>query len=137
MRKDIVGGVVVILCITVALCGCQAGQVNSNKYADVFQSDVVTLVNYTLNLQKDKSNHVVEAAVDGKVQNLLNKMININITVDFYDKNNNLLGMRMYEIFGLRNKSAPGSSTTFSVIYDEMPNVAFVDHIKMRANEII
>src|SRR4030042_4468703 len=116
MEKQILVGIVGILFVTVVLCGCQAGQV-TNDYSDVFQSNVVRLVNYTLEFERDKTSAIVGVSVTGRISNLFNRTVNIEIIAEFYDKDNRLLGNTSIFIYGLQPKGQLGSSTGFPPPY--------------------
>ena len=118
------------------LCGCQASQVDTHQYDDIFHSSVVRLVNYTLNLERDhQTSIIVKASVNGRITNLKDQMMNVIISTSFYDKQNKLLGEKSYTILGLRAKGAPGSTTTFDITYDDKDTVAYVDHVTFLAME--
>lgn len=138
MEKKGIGGVIFFMLVAVALCGCQAGQVDNDSYSDFFESSVVQLVNFSLEFQKDKDGNIVDVTVNGRISNLLDKAVNIEITTDFFDKNNKLLGNSTIRIFGLQPKGTPGSSTNVPPPYlnYKESDVSSVDHVKIRAYEI-
>jgi hypothetical protein len=133
MRKDVIVVSFVVILITSVFCGCQSSQVKED-YKAIFESDVVNLLNYTIDTKKNKED-IVQVTINGRVENIVDRMININITADAYDKNNEFLGSSSYTILYLRPKPNPGHSTTFSIVYNE-DNVDRLDHIKLRAEEI-
>jgi hypothetical protein len=134
MEKKFIGGILGIMFITLALCGCQGSKVEKN-YGDIFQSSVVKLVNYSLDFERNQTGVITKATANGRISNLLDRILIVIINASFYDKNDNLLGQRTFTIYGLRQKGAPGYSTTFGIGYDDTATVALVDHIKMRAIE--
>ncbi|MFH1101353.1 MAG: hypothetical protein V1726_04885 [Methanobacteriota archaeon] len=137
MEKKMIGGIVGIMFVVVALCGCQAGQV-SNNYEDIFQSNVVQLVNFSLELEKDRLNVITSATVNGRITSVVDRILNFEITASFYDKNNNLLGNKTIRIEGLQPMGKPGSSTSFPPPYLSYTaaDVSVVDHVKLYAYEI-
>lgn len=135
MKKNVVAVIVGIFLISTAICGCQSGQVKKD-YVDVFKSDVVNLINYTAEPTKNKEGIVVEMTVQGKIENILNRPIDITINASFYDKDNGYIGIGSYKIFGLRAKPSPGYSTTFTIIYSGV-NVDKIEHIKLYAEELL
>ncbi len=133
MKKKIKALFCVIIFTITIFCGCQSSQVD-NLYLDVFESEVVKLVNYSMNFKKNREGEITKVFVNGRIENILNEMITIRITSEFYDKNNEFLGEASYKIFNLRAKQKAGSSTTFNIIYDGN-NVDKVNHIKLRAEK--
>ena len=121
--------------LSTMISGCLNNQVEDNNSKDIFESDVVNLLNYSIELNKNNSDIIIEAIVNGIVENLVDRNITINITAKFYNKNNDLLGESWYIIHGLRVKPKPGFSTSFTITYDEI-NIAEYDHIKILATEI-
>jgi len=133
MKKDIIAVLFGVILVTSIFCGCQSSQVKKN-YQAIFESDVVDLVNYTLETKKNKTD-VVQVTMNGRIENILDRMVSVKITADIYDKNNEYLGNSTFKILYLRPKPNPGYSTTFTIVYNE-DNVDRLDHIKLRADEI-
>lgn len=133
MNKKIKVTLFLIVFILAIFCGCQGAQVE-NEYVQVFDSDVVKLVNHSIDVKRDRDEKIVEVYITGRVENILDSQINITISVDFYDVNNEFLGKKDYTIIGLRVKPNPGYSTTFSITYNEDNSYKF-DHIKINAIE--
>ena len=135
MRENVL--IVVIIIMTPLLfCGCLGTEVGDNVYVDIFESDVANLINYSVELQENKYGIIIKAIVNGRIENIVDRTVDLVITADFYDKNDVFLGETSYTIIGLRNKPKPGSSTTFTIVYDE-ENVVYADHAKLRAIEKI
>jgi len=116
--------------------GCQSSQVKT-EYNAVFESDVVNLTNYTVETKKNKTD-IVEVTINGRIENNVDRVIDVKITAEFYDKNDKLLGNSTIIIRGLLPKGKPGSSTSFSPPYlgYSGKNAASVDHFKLRAEEV-
>ncbi len=138
MRKNALIKIVVIISVLVIsmFSGCIQSTVNEQEFDVFFDSDVVNLVNYSFNLEKTKQGKIYSAEVIGRVENKLNRVIDIKITAEFHDKDNNILTEKEYTIIGLRPKPNPGHSTTFDILYDEDENVNIVDNVRLYANEI-
>lgn len=134
MKKDLVVLLFGIVLITVIFCGCQGSQVENN-YETIFESDVVNLLNYTIESRTDNADNIVEVTVDGRIGNIVDRQLRIVVTAEFYDKNENYIGEEIYRIYGLRVKPNPGYSTTFTIKYNG-EGVDMVDHVKLRAEEI-
>ena len=133
-REMMILTLVLMMLITMFNTGCLTDN-NKDKYKDVFYSDVVKLVNYSLNLEKNKDDKIIKATVKGYIANMLDRMIKVNITVTFYSKTDTVLDRKSYEIYSLRAKGEIASMTDFTINYDG-ENVSYVDHIKMHAFEI-
>ena len=134
MDKKLKGIFLTFIFIFTIFCGCQGTQVE-NEFVPVFNSDVANLVNYSIDFKKDREQKIVEVYVTGIIENKINRQINIIISVDFYDVNNDFLGKKNYTITGLRVKPNPGYTTTFSITYNEENSYKF-DHVEISATEI-
>ena len=118
-------------------CGCQSGKIE-DKYETFFESDVVRLLNYTVERKKDRSGTIVEITVSGTIENIVDRKINILITAEFYDERDEYIGESSIRINYLASKPHAGSSTSFPppyIIY-KGKNVEKVDRIKLRAEEV-
>ena len=82
----------IVIFISITLCGCQSNQVEDNTYEDIFESDVVTLINYSLDLNENKSGVITKATINGIIKNSVDRKISVNITAEFYNNNDYLLG---------------------------------------------
>jgi hypothetical protein len=117
------------------LCGCQNTPIEENTYEYIFESDVVNLLNYSIDIKENKSGIKIKATIDGRIENIVDRNITVKIISEFYDKNDYLLGTGEYTIHGLRVKPKPGYSTTFTITYEE-ENVADIEYIKLIGTEI-
>jgi len=92
MKKiiSIVG--IVILSFTIFLSGClEENTENTNVPENIdFESDIVELAysNFTKDIQDGK---VVSVSVEYLFTNIVERNLNINVTVEFYDSDNGLL----------------------------------------------
>jgi len=136
VRKGLLAILITAILVSMIFCGCQGTQVEKNDYDGIFESDIVTLNNYSMELDENKFGVIAKAVVSGRVENTLDRMVNIVITAKFFDNNDDFLGEKIFTIIGLRSKGKTGSSTTFTIIYDE-ENVAQIDHLKLQAVEEI
>jgi hypothetical protein len=121
-----------LTCVAVTLSGCQDSGSSREDYSNIFESDVVKLVNFSMELEKDKFGVISKVMLNGRIENIVDRMINLNITAIFFDENDGILGDKVFTIYGLRNKPNPGYSTTFTIIYEE-ENVSKVDHVRIYA----
>lgn len=144
MRKDVIVISFGIILIATVFCGCQSSQVK-NEYKAIFESDVVHLVNYSIEKRMNKTD-IVEVIISGRIENKMDRMINVNISAHLYDKNGDLIGIGFYRINFLRAKPNPGYSTTFDITYNGRGtnNIAIsgksvneIDHITLRAEEVM
>ncbi len=140
MRKDLLAILITAILASMIFCGCQGTQVEKNDYDDIFKSDIVTLTNYSMELNENKFGVIAKAVVNGRIENNRdlddpkNDTVNVVIIAKFFDSNDNLLGEKTFTIIGLRSKGKAGSSTTFVINYEE-ENAAQVDHLKLQAME--
>jgi len=138
MIKD-AGKILVILVslifIFLGFSGCLTStEVDNNKLNVDFESDIVDLLEYNLELVSNKENRVIQAIVTGKIRNKLDRIIEVDIKSEFYDVNDNFLGQKIFTIIGLRERNKPGDTTTFTITYDG-ENVNNVDYAKLYALE--
>jgi len=136
VRKDLLAILITAILVSMIFCGCQGTQVEKNDYDDIFESDIVTLTNYSMELDENKFGVIAKAVVNGRIENTLDRMVNIVITAKFFDSNDDFLGEKTLTMLGLRSKGKTGSSTTFTITYEE-ENVAQIDHLKLQAVEKI
>ena len=121
----------IIILISLMLCGCQNNEPEDNKYDNIFESEVSTLVNYSIDLDENKSGVITMATINGIIKNSIERKISINITAKIYDKKDNLLGEAWYLI----NNMPIDYQTTFTITY-EKENVADLEYFKLEAIEI-
>jgi hypothetical protein len=97
MRRDLIAiGFGIILGIT-ALSGCQETQIEGTVTFEgvTLESDVVELFNASLKLFKDDYEMTWKAEVKYLFHNIAGRIIDdLEITVEFYDENDNLLTIR-------------------------------------------
>ena len=82
---------IIIIFLTIFLTGCQeqtAVDTSSNKVK--VDSDLVQLVQGKLNKIKD-GDKVIRVEVEYRFKNIAGRIINIDTTVEFYDKNDELV----------------------------------------------
>jgi len=92
MKKQIALIFFLIIILTVVISGCQETKsVKSEEKKKVFlESSIVALKESELIFNKD-GNKIVSAEAKYLFRNLLNEQVNLEIWVEFYDKNDNLL----------------------------------------------
>lgn len=136
MKKKLILVIVGIIIITAFLSGCITSTEVEDKNEKVFfTSDVTSLTNYTLSFTENNDGQIVKATVDGRVENKINRLINVKIVVEFYDNEDNYINNETYRIYGLRVKPNAGYTTTFTVTYSDI-NVDKISYTKIYANEI-
>ena len=130
MEKKLVFLGVGIILVTIAFSGCQEEATSVEKTFEniSFDSDILELVNGSLDITKDKE-IITRVEFTLYFKNLLDEDINIEYVVEFCDKNDNVLYDKLYEI-----KNFPAEYTEMSpdifLYYGE--NVADFDHVDIR-----
>jgi len=139
MKKDAIKMLVAIISIvllSLMLCGCTGTGVNKDNFDVDFESDIVNLLEYNIEFTKNKGNTITQATVTGTIKNKLDRPVDVKITSEFYDKNNNYLGERVYTIEGLTEKDGIRDTTTFSIMY-KGDNSNLINHAKLFVTELI
>jgi len=137
MDKDAIKLLVVIISIfflSMIFCGCTSTEVNDEESNVDFKSDVVNLLDYNIEYTRNREQRIVVVTVTGMIENKLDNMIDVDVTSEFYDENDNYLGEETFTIFGLRGKGNPGYTTTFTIDYDG-ENSNRISYAKLRAEE--
>jgi len=127
-KKLVLFGVSIVL-LTITFSGCQeeATLVEKNFEGIYFNSDILELVNGSLDITKDKE-IITRIEVTLYFKNLLNEDINLEYAVEFCDKNDNVLYYKSYEIKNFPAKYTEASPDTF--LYNGK-NVADFDHVNV------
>jgi len=123
-----------IICL-VFLAGCTGTEVKEDDN-NIFTSNVVKLLDYSIDRIKDRQGIVGQIDLTGRIENIVDHKIDLKITANFYDSDNNFLGSSNYRILGLRAKPDAGHSTTFEITYREQ-NANKFDHFMIKADEIV
>ncbi len=137
MKKSLfIFGIITIFSI-IALSGCQEETTqNTNNLENIeLESEVVELAyaNFTKNMQDNK---IVSVSVEYLFKNIVERDLNINITAEFYDKDNSLLytgGPK--NIYLPQGWTEKGVGPANSISYDG-EDAAKADHVKIIAEEI-
>ena len=90
---------ILLLFLLVFLSGCQEQKsINVNEgFENIeLESDLVKLVYGNFSIVKDK-NVIIRAEVEYLLKNIAGRDVRLNVTVDFYDKENNLLFKSPYK----------------------------------------
>ena len=132
-KAIIISGIVIFA--TLILCGCQGTEVEEDETNVFFESDIVDLLDYDIEFNQNNNNEVNQVVVTGRIQNKLKKMIDLELKADFYDKDDNYLGEKIFTIVGLRSIDNPGHSTTFTITYEDK-TAKIVDYVRLTASEI-
>ena len=116
----------------VCLSGCleqnnkNSGPVIEN--VELESNDLVTLAYGKLTLYKE-DDVVLRAKVDYRLKNIANRVLNLNVTVEFYDKNDTLVNVS--ETRWIENlRIGYTEAQVNSAVYDG-ENVSKVDHAKI------
>jgi hypothetical protein len=140
MKKGLLAVLVVVICTSATLSGCQdtssikTQQIPQNVFLD---STIVEFVNVTFEKNINRSGGIESVTVGWLFHNIAGKLISAKIDVKFFDKNNIFLYNDSRDIYympaGYTEKSySPGANR---VTY-QGAGVAFVDHVVISVTEI-
>jgi len=137
MEKKLVFFGVSIVLLTITFSGCQEeATLVENNFEDIsFNSDILELVNGSLDITKDKE-IITRIEVTLYFKNLLNEDINVEYAVEFCDKNDNVIYYKPYEI---KNFPAKYTEASPDIFLFNGENVADFDHVNVRvlSHEVI
>ena len=130
MEKKLVFLGVGIILVTIAFSGCQEEATSIEKtFEDIsFDSDILELVNGSLDITKDKE-IITRVEVTLYFKNLLDEDINVEYVVEFCDKNDNVLYDKPY---GIKNLPAEYTEISPDIFLYHGENVADFDHVNVR-----
>ena len=136
MKKSILLICTIVILVTMLLCGCQEESNTKQEAKNVFlDSNLVQLIHSNLTFNLDNG-IIKSASVEYLFKNLLDRQLEINVSAQFYDKNDNLLGTigtkdivlpPLYEETGI-------SPLTNVITYDGL-NVSDVDYVRLIVEE--
>ncbi len=109
---------IAVITLTILFCGCLGTEVEKKETNVFFESEVVNLLEHSLEFNRNNKKEINQVIVNGRIENKLNRKINVTINAEFYDKDDNYLGEKDFTIFGLRALDKPGDSTTFTITYE-------------------
>jgi hypothetical protein len=140
MKKGLLAVLVVVICASATLSGCQdtSSIKTQQRPQNVFlDSTIVEFVNVTFEKNINRSGGIESVTVGWLFHNIAGKLISAKIDVKFFDKNNIFLYNDSRTIYympaGYTEKSySPGANR---VTY-EGAGVAFVDHVVISVTEI-
>jgi len=140
MKKGLLAVLVVVICASATLSGCQdtSSIKTQQRPQNVFlDSTIVEFVNVTFEKNINKSGGIESVTVGWLFHNIAGKLISAKIDAKFFDKNNIFLYNDSRTIYympaGYTEKSySPGANR---VTY-EGAGVAFVDHVVISVTEI-
>jgi hypothetical protein len=138
MKKQLTLIICLILIITTFLNGCQETEsIKTNDEKKIFfESNIVELKKSDIIFHKDEDK-IVSVEVNYLFKNLLNEQVELEITVEFYDKNDNLLytgGPKYIDLIPLW--SEVNILPANSIDYKDGEYVEFVDHVVIVAERI-
>ena len=138
MKKEFKKNIAILtttVLFTILFCGCATTDVEENETNVFFESEIVDLLDYDIEFNKNNNNEVNLVIVTGRIQNKLDRQINTKIIGNFYDKEDKYLGEKEFTIIGLRGFDNVGDSTTFTINYEE-DNANFVSYVKLTVEEL-
>ena len=140
MKKGLLAVLVVVICASATLSGCQdtSSIKTQKKPLNVsLDSTIVEFANVSFEKNINKSGGIESVTVGWLFHNIAGKLISAKIDVKFFDKNNIFLYNDSRDIYympaGYTEKSySPGANR---VTY-QGAGVAFVDHVVISVTEI-
>jgi len=127
--------IIIVVSSALLLSGCIATDTDNNEFDVIFSSDIVDLVEYDVEYNYDNNNNANQINVNGRISTKLDRIVNVSLLAKFYDKDNQYIGESNFNIFGLRPKGGPGSSTTFTIVFEGL-EASLVEEIDLSAFEI-
>lgn len=134
IKKGCIVAILVLISL-VFLSGCQdqtSTNVNANFKNIELESNLVKLVYGNLSIVKDKNN-IAKAMVEYLLKNIAGRDVRLNVAVEFYDEENNLLFRSPYKEINLLKDYEERLVNT--AIYDG-DFASEVDHVKIVVEEI-
>ena len=126
-----------IIFFIILLSGCQEQKATTSgkKFENIIlESDVVELVDASL-IFNEEDNVKLRVDVEYLFRNIAGREITITITVEFYDKNNNLLSTEGPKYITLLKDYTETSVLGANIISYSEENASEVDHVKIVAVE--
>ena len=126
---------IIILVVSISI-GCFEKAVKVEDSDNIiFESEVVKLYNSSLNFIENEG-EIVRVEVEYLFINIAPRDITIRVTAEFYDKNDNLLGIGPKRVLDLlRGYQEMGVSPANIITYDK-ENAEDVSYVKLTAVEI-
>jgi len=125
-----------IFFVIIFLIGCfdQGVTTNNNSNKITLESEVVEFYNCSLKYIKEEG-EIISAQVEYLFRNIAPREIKITVTAEFYDKDNNLLGLgQTREIELLKGYTETSILPANRISYEE-EDAEKVDHVKLYAIE--
>jgi hypothetical protein len=110
--------------------GCQQKGTTTNKDFSniILNSEVVELVYSVLNFNKDQEGVILSVEVQYRFRNIVNRNIDVNVFVEFYDVGNNLLAKEGPKEINLPKGWVEQGVSPANIINYRGENVDKVDH---------
>lgn len=137
MKKILLSFCIITIFLTTIFSGCQQKGTTTDKNLDniLLDSDVVELVYCDINYNKDDNGIILNVEVQYRFRNIADRNIDINVFVEFYDKENNLLAKEgPKEISIPKGWTEQGISPANSISYSGR-NAALVEHVNILVEE--
>ena len=139
MRKELFALGFSIIMIVGFFSGCQESQIETVSFKGItLVSDIVELVNASLNYHYDKYNEVDNVEVQYLFHNIAERDIAVKVTIELYDENDNLI-----TIMGPKHIRLPddyteyGFSPGINIMSYDGDNAHMVDHVTITVVEKI
>lgn len=135
MDKKIMIIIGFIFILIILLCGCQEQTENNQQSFEniELESDIVDLAYGKIDFVKN-NDEITRVNAEYRLKNIIDRDINVNVSVEFYDENNNLLYTSdNMTIIALR--AGDEEDVINTATYDG-EFVSQVDHVKIKVSEI-
>lgn len=137
IKKNIWLSVTTIILMTSFFIGCFDEGVNTNGRVTnlILESTVVELYNYSINFIEDEG-EIIRVEVAYLLINIAPRDIRIIVTAEFYDKNDNLLGIGPRKNLELLEGYTEQAVSPANIISFDQEDAANVDNVKLIVEEI-
>jgi len=139
MKKVDISIVLSLFLIFGSLSGCFENETEAISFNEVtLESDVVELVNGTIRYFKNALNEIWKVEVQYLFHNIANRDIEIEVTTELYDDNDNWIATLGPKVIQLPNDYTEKSvSQTVNIVSYDGDKVALVDHAIIVAVEYV
>lgn len=123
--------------ITSLFIGCfdEGANTNGKETNLILESTVVKLYNYSINFIEDEG-EIIKVEVEYLFINIAPRDIKVIVTAEFYDKNDNLLGIGPKKNIELLEGYTEKAVFPANIISYDKEDVVNVDHVKLIVEEI-
>ena len=137
MNKRLLVVVVIIFFVTIFFCGCQEQEaiISQNSYEGItFESNVAELIDASLDIHEE-NNILTRVDVKYLFRNIAGKDLELYVTVEYYDKGDNLLATGGPKIISLPEGYTEQVILPANIISYSGEKVSEVEYVKIIAKE--